>query len=381
MISVTMSSPDLSIAPLWNDLLKRASPNVFMSPAALYGAHITKSSNIRMLLAWEEGTNPRKLVGVWALRVRKLAPLWPTYLEALPYEYAFLSSPVIDDAFVDKTISAFLRAISNERGLPNTINLQSLDAESPSYLAILRAVVQLGGQHALISESARPFATPEHGVKRSGSTRKKLRQDWNRLSALGAVDIVNDRSPAAAHQAFETFLSLEAKSWKGVKGTALLSNARDAAFARQLLTGLAAEENASVALLRLDGRAIAAQVLMYCGSRVYTWKTAFDANFAKFSPGTLLVDKITEEVFSHPGIEAIDSCSVESGFMGQLWSGRRKMVDLLIHLSPRKSLGFAFETGRQRAFLRLRHVVKNIRKNGWIARPKVAAAASTSHQY
>ena len=46
-------------------------------------------------------------------------------------------------------------------------------------------------------QSARPFATRDFGVKRSGSTRKKLRQDWNRLSALGAVDVVNDRTPEA----------------------------------------------------------------------------------------------------------------------------------------------------------------------------------------
>ena len=52
-----------------------------------------------MLLAWAEDSGPRKLVGVWALQLRKLAPLWPTMLEALPYNYAFLSSPVVDPAY------------------------------------------------------------------------------------------------------------------------------------------------------------------------------------------------------------------------------------------------------------------------------------------
>ena len=26
-------------------------------------------------------------------------PLWPAFLDALPYDYAFLSSPVVDPAF------------------------------------------------------------------------------------------------------------------------------------------------------------------------------------------------------------------------------------------------------------------------------------------
>ena len=90
-------------------------------------------------------------------------------------------------------------------------------------------------------------------MKRSGSTRKKLRQDWNRLSALGAVDIVNNRAPDA-REAFETFLTLENASWKGARGTALLCNAADAAFARQMIAALAERGNASVALLRVDGR-------------------------------------------------------------------------------------------------------------------------------
>jgi CelD/BcsL family acetyltransferase involved in cellulose biosynthesis len=147
----------------------------------------------------------------------------------------------------------------------------------------------------------------EFGVKRSGSTRKKLRQDWNRLSSLGAVDVVNARSPGEVQQAFETFLALEKASWKGAQGTALLCDERDAVFVRRLIANLSAASDASVALLRIEGRAIAAQVLMYCGATAYTWKTAFDATFARYSPGALLVDKVTEQLLAAPGIEAVDS--------------------------------------------------------------------------
>ena len=136
----------------------------------------------------------------------------------------------------------------------------------------------------LLSEKVRPYVTREFGVKRSGSTRKKLRQDWNRLSAVGTVDVLNDRTLAGARQAFEAFLALEKASWKGARGTALLSDPADAAFVRRLLQGLAVRQDASVALLRVNGEAIAGQVLMHCGRTAYTWKTAFDAAYAKYSP-------------------------------------------------------------------------------------------------
>ena len=355
MISVTIDSPNPDIGPHWDDLIKRASSNVFMNPAALQAACETNFAAIKMLLAWEEGAGPRRLVGIWALRLRKIAPLWPPVLEALPYNYAFLSSPVVDPAFIDEVIPALFAAIEKSPLLPKVVSLKSFDAECPSYPAMLKVLSGRGIAPLTLSETARPFVTREFGVKRSGSTRKKLRQDWNRLSALGGtVDVVNDRTPDGARQAFESFLTLEKASWKGAQGTALLSDPRDAAFVRQLFQNLAAQHNASVALLRVDGEAIAAQVLMYCGTTAYTWKTAFDAKYSKYSPGTLLIDRITEELFAGPDILAVNSCAAEESFMGLLWAGRRTMVDMLVDVGPGKSLGYRMEAGRQLGYQRLR---------------------------
>jgi hypothetical protein len=378
MISVSICSPSMNIAAAWADLTKRASPNVFMNPAALTAASEIEFARVYVLLAWEEGEAPRKLVGVWALQMRKIAPFWPALLEALPYNYAFLSSPVIDPAFIDAVIPAFLAAIEKNPALPKVLNLQSFNAESPDHDAIMKALAARGGEQLILSENARPFVTREFGVKRSGSTRKKLRQDWNRLSALGVVDIVNERMPEAVLEAFEVFLALEADSWKGTQGTALLCDERDAGFVRRLVSGLAGQGNASVALLRVDGVAIAAQVLMYCGTMAYTWKTAFNPDYAKYSPGALLIDKVTEEVFATPGIDAIDSCSAEGSFMAQLWTGRRNMVDLLIDVGPGKSLRFTMEAGRQFGYRQLRDLRNRLRAGFWAPHSRKVRLASPS---
>jgi hypothetical protein len=375
MISVSICSPTLDLSVLWDDLVRRASPNVFMNPVALTVANESRFARIQVLLAWDDSTGLERLVGVWALQVRKISPLWPALLEALPYNYAFLSSPVVDPAFVGAVIPAFLSAIRESPSLPKVINLKSLDAEAPSFATLVKALAAQGGAQLRLSESTRPFATREFGVKRSGSTRKKLRQDWNRLSATGAVDVVNNRTPDM-QEAFETFLTLEAGSWKGARGTALLCDAADAAFARQLVIALAERGNASVALLRVDGRAIAAQVLMYCGATAYTWKTAFSPDYAKYSPGALLIDKITEELFATAGIEAIDSCSSEGSFMAQLWSGRRKMADLLIDVGAGKSLAFSLEAARQWGYDQLRWLRDRIRTWSLPAAPKKVSLAA-----
>lgn len=360
MITVTIDSPRPGLGADWDDLVARASSNVFMNPAALAAADQTRFADIRVLLAWAQEGSTRKLAGVWALQLKRSAPLWPAVLEALPYDYAFLSSPVVDPAHADEVAAAFLDAIENS-ALPKVLNLPSLDAEGPGYQAMLKALEARGAARLVLSEIARPYVTREFGVKRSGSTRKKLRQDWNRLCGLGTVEVVNDRTPARVQQAFEAFLVLEKASWKGERGTALLSCEQDAAFVRQLVRNLAARGDASVAQLRVNGEVVAAQVLMYCAKVAYTWKTAFDVAYGKYSPGALLVDKVTEQLLAGAGIEAINSCAAESSFMGQLWAGRRAMADMLVDIGPGKSLGYRIEALRLAGYHGLRDLRDRLR--------------------
>jgi hypothetical protein len=376
MISVTIGSPNPDIGPQWDDLVRRANSNVFMDPAALMAAAELDFARIVVLLAWEEGEGDRRLVGLWALQLRRPLPFWPALLEALPHYYAFLCSPVVDPGCVDEVIAAFFAAIGKNPSLPKVLSLPSLDAECPSYPAISRELARRGVAPLMLAETARPFATREFGVKRSGSTRKKLRQEWKRLSALGAVDIVNDRTPDGARLAFESFLALEKASWKGDRGTALLSDPRDAAFVRRMFGNLAAQGKASVALLRVNGEPISAQVLMYCGATAYTWKTAFDIKFGRYSPGALLVDRITDELFAGTGIQSVNSCAIEASFMGQLWEGRRAMVDMLVDIGPGRSFGYRLEAGRLLGYQRLRGLRDRIRHLLMPGTPKKPAVAA-----
>lgn len=367
MISVSICSPNSDLAAAWADLVTRAPSNVFMEPTALRVAEATGFADVRMLLAWDDAATPRRLVGLWALQVKRIASFWPSVLDSRPFNYAFLSTPVIDPAHVDDVMQAMLAAIQHDPELPKVLHLHSFEQETPSYAALQRELSRQGGAQRILDETNRPYATRDEGVKKSGSTRKKLRQDWNRLMALGVVDVVNDRTPVRVMEAFEAFLKLEQASWKGARGTALLCDDTDAAFVRELAAKLSAGARASVALLRVDGKAIAAQVLMYSGRTAYTWKTAFDAEYARYSPGMLLVDKVTEQLFADPTIENIDSCSYEDGFMAKLWTARRKMVEMLMHVGPGTSAAFALEQARLLGY----HEAKRIR-NQWRAR-RVAA--------
>jgi CelD/BcsL family acetyltransferase involved in cellulose biosynthesis len=345
----------------WDDLVRRSGGNVFMHPAAAAAARAAGFSSPCTLLAWDRSHAQRKLVGLWTLaRAPRSAP--PARgLSALPFEYAFVSNPVVDTAHLDTVIPAFLGAIEKDPHLGRTLHIKHLDASAPSGAALLAALSHSKSRVMPVCERERPYVTREAGQKLTGSTRKKLRQDWNRLGSAGNVEIANERSPGAVQEALEVFLTLEAASWKGKEGTALACRPDDVRFVRELVGGLARAGAASVALLKVDSKPIAAQVLLYCGATAYTWKTAFDAGFSKFSPGALLVDQLTQSLLSpEGGMEAIESCSPEGGFMEQLWSGRRTTVELVVDLGPRTSLGFL----RQAVWHRGRAGLKSLRSHG-----------------
>ncbi len=369
MISVSIGKPDAVLDAHWDEVAPFAH-NAFMHPAALRAASETMIAVMYVLLAWDVGVEPQKLVGVWAVQVKHLL-FWP-FLETLPFNYAFLATPVLHPDYAEEVMPAFLAAIARETKVSSTLHFRDLDAEGREHSAITLALT--GHAQVTLRTDQRPIATREAGLKRSGSTRKKLRQDWKKLSAAGAVEVIDVRDPDLIGAALENFLEMELKGWKGAGGTAILSTPADAVFARRLIGDMAARGDASVALLKLDGRPIAAQVLLYQGRTAYTWKTSYDPEFGKYSPGSLLVDKVSMDLIDQGIVDAIDSCARGDGFMAQLWSARKPMVDMVASAAPGWSPGFVVVS----SYFRAREGLKALRDRVRRRRVAVSAAAAAA---
>jgi hypothetical protein len=72
----------------------------------------------------------------------------------------------------------------------------------------------------------------------------------------------------------------------------------------------------------------------------------------------------------------MNSCAAESSFMGQLWAGRRAMVDMLVNIGPRKSIGYRMEAGRQLGYQSLRSLKDRLRHRSRLAAPKKLGQAA-----
>ena len=80
-----------------------------------------------------------------------------------------------------------------------------------------------------------------------------------------------------------------------------------------------------------------ASMVVFIGAGVaYTWKTAFDEEFARFSPGKLILAEITAHHLDDPNIVKTDSCAVpDHPIMSRFWMEREPMETLVIGLNPR----------------------------------------------
>ena len=163
--------------------------------------------------------------------------------------------------------------------------------------------------------------------------RKEMRRQWRQLEDMGTLEFTVARQPAEIRFRMEEFLALEASGWKGRKRTALVVDRYRAAFAREAITNLAEADAVRIHTLDLNGKAIASIVVFMMAGEAFTWKTAYDETFARFSPGKLLIARLTEWNLDDANITRTDSCAVpDHPIVGRLWAEREEKGTLMIGL-------------------------------------------------
>jgi CelD/BcsL family acetyltransferase involved in cellulose biosynthesis len=117
-----------------------------------------------------------------------------------------------------------------------------------------------------------------------------MRRARRRAEALGAVEIAL-LAPGADEVAelLDEALAVEARGWKGRAGTAVVLDERRRPFVAAYAARAAAAGALRLALLRIDGRAMAMQFAVEYDRRLWLLKIGFDEEASRCSPGSLLL--------------------------------------------------------------------------------------------
>lgn len=159
-----------------------------------------------------------------------------------------------------------------------------------------------------------------------GKKRKELRRQHRRLGEEGELTIVRTTDSEDIETWAEEFLALEEAGWKGDAGSAL-----GCAFATRILfvealEGAARRGRLERVAVRLDGKPLAMLASFLCPPGAFSYKTAFDEAYARFSPGVLLQCE-NLALLEHPAIAWTDSCAAaDHPMIDHIWRERRAIV-------------------------------------------------------
>ena len=176
-------------------------------------------------------------------------------------------------------------------------------------------------ERALLASTLTPAAYLEQAV--AGKKRKEFRRQHARLAEQGALTISRHNDDVGIAVWLEQFLALESRGWKGSAGSALACAAETAGLFREGLTAAAAHGKLERLSLALDGAPIAMLATMMAPPGAFSYKTAFDERYSRFSPGVLLqLENLA--LLERTDIAWTDSCAApDHPMIDSLWRERR----------------------------------------------------------
>lgn len=336
-------SPFTSISvSAWERLAAHAiEPNACYLPhwALPVAAHARARGDALALLATDRAA-PDRLAGLMPVRWARHALSLPVPLLVSWNAYAPYSVPLLDRDGAVEAASALIDAAKAAGA--RALLLQSVATEGPAYAAILDAFTHRGLMPQFMRTyrraglDARGDAETTLRSALSAKKLKELRRQRNRLEDTGAVVFETITAPDLIGPALEAFLALEAKGWKGARGTALIQHDGDAAFIRAAAPALAARGQFAVASLTRNGETLASGLILRDGGRAWFFKIAMDETEARTSPGVQLTLDLTKHFCADAGLDFADSSADgEHPMIDHLWRERIVIADVFVPLSPR----------------------------------------------
>ena len=302
-----------------------------------------------------------QLVGVCPISQRDLRSNRRT-IRVWSHVYSALGTPLFDRRCFKGAFDAIIDWLAYNRR--SALLVAEIGVEGPFARMLVARARRLRSRVSIFDLHERPVLHAGQDVELSANARRALVRNHSRLTDLGPTHFRLIRGSAELAEAIELFLTLESSGWKGRRGTALANDAA-AIFARSIVRTLAGSNACSIGSLEHNGRPIAMFVLLGLANHIVCWKTAFDEEFSKYSPGLLLLASLTESLLADPHFEFADSCTgIENATVSRMWKSRIRVGDLMVAVSPR-FIGFRVADARERLRRSARQAAKAVFRAAW----------------
>ncbi|MEO8686033.1 MAG: GNAT family N-acetyltransferase, partial [Devosia sp.] len=321
--------------PAWTALCAAAiEPNIFFDPGFSTPAATMAGG----------GRGADALVAFDGSRMTGLVPVvsaWQAFRLPIPalvalQPYSPLSTPLLD---ADQAVVAAGALVDGAAASgARLLILPDMALEGPAAQAFRMALAERGlialtdHAHERAAFDATTADMDEYFRAGMGSKRlKEMRRLRNRLADDGDVALTATDVPSAIAPALDRFLDLEARGWKGERGTGLAQAKGDAAFIHAVAADLGARGALEIVELTLSGTTIATGLVLRQRDRAFFFKIAYDESLGRFSPGVQLTLELTKRLADDPTLTLVDS-TADAGhpMIDHVWRERLAIGDLLI---------------------------------------------------
>lgn len=327
----------------WSELASHAAEaNAFAEPwfAGPALRHLQPGEDLKMIEVWSGPRAEPLLVGLMPACLASRYARFPVrHVRNWVHFHSFLGTPLIRAGHEQGFWTAVLEALDCDPWARGFIHVESLPQDGPAHRGLVAAARALGrpcdvvhrSERALLASNLSPQGYYKRTVRKK--KRKELKRLGNRLAELGTVEFRRLKAVQELTQWCDAFLALERSGWKGKAGSALGCKPATELFFREVIEGAFAAGKLEILRLDLDGRAIAMLINFLSPPGSFSFKIAYDENYARFSPG-VLIQLENLRVLERADIGWMDSCAVENHSMiNSLWAERRALVRITLPLA------------------------------------------------
>ncbi|HEX6733200.1 MAG TPA: GNAT family N-acetyltransferase, partial [Azonexus sp.] len=314
----------LFLEPHWRALAARAAPMRFVHAFEWQMAYLQHLAGDSRAIHYVSLFVHGQAIAIFPLRrVRRSVGGIRLWLWELPtHPHLNLSEPLLAPEWPGSELCRrVVGVLGRHTSQPwDALHLPNLLDDSPAVRS-LRAAPALGthlertglSMHFRCSDLATALANC------SGPFKRNLRRQGRVLARRGAVSLSFVRSGPELEAAFADFLRLEASGWKGPAGraTAIRLHSHLFGFYSELKRRFAAANACLIALLKVDGIAIAAQFCLFAGPTLAVQKIAYDEAWRAEAPGSQLLLKLIEYCCSEPGIDTLSLVTAPEWAVGR----------------------------------------------------------------
>jgi len=329
--------------PAWEELAAAAlEPNVFyehwMLLPALEAFGAGKDINVVLVLIHDPHNPdaPAKLGGLFPLeQIPRYRKLMVSVLSLWQHAHCYVCTPLVRADAARECMVEFFQWLRSGGANASLLELRCISGDGRFHKLLVDLSNELGLRSCITNIFTRGLwrerndenTLPESAVP--GELRRRLRRKERRLSERGRLEHLAMRPEDDIGRWIDEFLRLEASGWKGQRGSALASSEADRRYFTEIATSAFRRGRLLMLGLNFDGLPIARRCAFVAGEGSFAFKTAYDEEFADFSPGAILEMDSIRQLQTLPAVRWMDSCATPDNVLVNRLSNDRKTIQSL----------------------------------------------------